>query len=489
MYKKVILLIFVGLVIFSIIYALSGKKKVTTSSDRAYQAYLAGEELTRKLYYSDAIPEFEKAVKIDTNFAMAYTMLADLYHMHGRRDDAKKEIERAVSLFPMITEKERLIIGNIKGVINNDTEMMEKNREKLIQKYPKSIEAHLYRATHYQRERDFVNAIKEFEQLLEDEPNYALAYNMLGYLNYYERNFDEAISNLKKYSIMAGKQANPHDSYGEILMYLGHYDEAIKEFEKANKIKSDLYFVLNHLGDVHREIGRYRDAIGYYERARDIATTEHQVIGADVDIAFTFWRANKNNKALNILDEVLDFKPDDVNVLYIKGNALLLQGVIRAQTGEFEKAILNLNAIDSLMTRDEIKKEKMRLNSAKIIRAFLSGTIAIEKGDYDKAIDDFQFLIDNSQLPSMLWFRQLLGNAYAHSGNYEKAKETYLTNLEDNPNHPLSLFQLAQVYKDLGDVENQKQMLLRFLSVTSGADEDIDEIIIARKQVDSLIQL
>lgn len=489
MYKKIILVIFIGLVIFSAIYALSGKKKVTTSSNKAYQAYLAAEELTRKLYYSDAIPEFEKAIKIDTNFAMAYAMLANMYYMFDEKDNAMKLIDKAVLLFPKITEKEQLIINNIKGVIYNDMEFMEKNREEIIQKYPKSLEGHQFKATDYQIKHDFVNAIKEYEQLLKDEPDYALAYNMLGYLNYYERNFDEAISNIKKYSIMAGKQANPHDSYGEILMYLGRYDEAIKEFEKANKIKPDLHFVLNHLGDVHREIGRFRDAIGYYERARDMATNKFQVIEADIEIAFTLWQENKNDKALNILDEALDFKIGCVSSILLKGNALMLQGIIWAQNKEFEKATINLKTIDSLMVKDEIRRDKNRLISLQNQRAFLNGTLALEKNDYDKAIEDFQFLIDNSQLPSILWFRHLLGNAYARSGDYEKAEETYLTNLKDNPNHPLSLFRLAQVYKNIGDVENQKQMLLKFLSVTSGADEDVEEVIKARKQLDSLVQL
>jgi len=96
MAKKIILVIFIGLLIFSVIYALSGKKKYTTSSDQAYHTFLAGEELMKKLYYTDAIPEFEKAVKIDTNFAMAYAMLAELYNMHDRKDDAQESIQKAV---------------------------------------------------------------------------------------------------------------------------------------------------------------------------------------------------------------------------------------------------------------------------------------------------------------------------------------------------------------------------------------------------------
>ena len=220
MIKRIILIVFVGLLIFSVIYALSEKKTVTTSSDQAYQVFKAGEELWQKLYYADAISEFEKAVKIDTNFAMAYAVLAELYNMHGRTDDAQKSIQKAVSLIPLVTEKEQLLISILKGRIIEDTELREKSCDELIRKYPNSLEAHLYKTVHLIEDHDFENAIKEYEQIVQDEPDFALGYNMLGYLNYYVRNFDEALLNIKKYSIVAGKQANPHDSYGEILMYL-----------------------------------------------------------------------------------------------------------------------------------------------------------------------------------------------------------------------------------------------------------------------------
>jgi tetratricopeptide (TPR) repeat protein len=89
MAKKLILVLFLALVIFSVIYALRDKREFTTSSEKAYQAFQAGETLRKKLYYREAIPEFEKAVKIDTNFAIAYSRLAELYNDFDEAEKAK----------------------------------------------------------------------------------------------------------------------------------------------------------------------------------------------------------------------------------------------------------------------------------------------------------------------------------------------------------------------------------------------------------------
>jgi len=483
MAKKIILVIFVGLLIFSVIYALSGEKTVTTSSDLAYQAYQRGDALRKKLYYQDAIVEYEKAVQIDTNFAMAYAGLADLYTMHDRKDDAKRCIERAVSLFPLITEKERLIISIYHSGINEDTQSRYKKRQELIQKYPNSLEAHLYRATHFMEGLDYTSAINEFEKVIDKDPGYALGYNMLGYLNYYIGNFDDALLYIKKYSRLAEKEANPHDSYGEILMHLGRYDEAIREFETANKIKPDLFFVLNHLGDVHRNIYRFRDAIGYYERAKDKTINKHQVIIADMQIAFTYFFAKKMTKSLEILQSIgeSEFDAEFVHLLY---------GLVYIRIGKIDLAEASLKELDENIAKSlETAEDSNRVTGEQLNRAILAAEIALDKGQYDKVEKLYESALDNVRLPALLLINYLYGDACYRMRKFDKAEKLLLSNLENNPYHTWSLFVLSQVYKEQGRIDDQKRTLLTYLSVVSGADEGLEDIITARKQLDSLMEL
>lgn len=478
--KKIIMVVFAGLIVFSAIYALSDRKKVTTSSDVAYQAYLSGESLMRKLYYDDAVPEFEKAVKIDTNFAMAYAQLAMLYVDRDRMDEAKTMIGTALSLSDRITERERLYINVVKAMVTKEPKAIYEAQQEYIDKFPDDIYAYRYKAEQHLRDDHVAQAIAEFENIVAKDPGDALAYNMLGYLNYWNRNFDDALLYIKKYSMVAGKEANPHDSYGEILMHLGRYDDAIKEFEQANRIKPDLYFVLSHLGDVHQQIGKYRDAIGYYERAKDHAPSKMASLGADFDVALTYAFAGKNDRAIEVLEEML--QQDSAS-----GDGLVLQGWVWARMGQPEKADLNLAKLDALAaSRPESGENASRTMGYKEARMLLEAEIALARQNYDLAVANLSGIVQRIGLPDVMLTRCFLGRAYFSKGDMEMAETVLKDNLEDNPNHPTSLYYLALVYEKQNRTEDERSTLLRYLSVMSGADEDVVEVKIAREKLDAL---
>ncbi|MCD6163323.1 MAG: tetratricopeptide repeat protein [candidate division Zixibacteria bacterium] len=484
MAKRFILIIFIALLIFSAIYALWDKKDVTTSSDLAYQVYIAGTEKWKNAYLRDAIPEFERAVKIDTNFAMSYAHLAELYNYIDRKEEAGEMMAKAMTLLPLVTEREQLLIKITDATINTNLENQEKLIDEYVEKFPDDIFANHFEAKKFMLEKDFDNAINEYEKIIDRDPAEASAYNMLGYLNYYVRNYDNAMSYLKKYSILAKKEANPHDSYGEILMNLGRYDEAIREFETANRIKPDLDFVLYHLGAVHREIGRYRDAIGYIERAKEHNDSRPRQLNYDIEIAYNYFLAGKTEIALEILKDVLKEKPD-------RCKALSIEGIVFAHNKDFDSAAYNVKKLDSLKTalKDSPTAYSATLTELDLQIASLQAAIAFYKEDYRVAIEKYQYLVEQTLPPHMLVFRYLLGRSYNKAGEPEKAIKELLANLEDNPNHAFTLFELSQIYKNKEDNENYKQYLLKYLSVMSGADESVKSVITARAQLDSLVEM
>lgn len=478
MTKKIIMAIFVALIVFSAIYALWDRRDVTTSSEKAYEAYQAGDAARKKLYYKDAIADFEKAVKIDTNFAMAYANLATLYNDRGRGDEAKDLIKKAESLLPRVTRREQGLIKVMGAQVNKEANQLIAAHNEFIAKFPDDIYSYRYRADMYMQQHDYKMAINQFEKIIKKDPGDALAYNMLGYLNLYDGNYDEALSYIRKYSVLATREANPHDSYGEILMYLGRYDEAIKEFETADKIKPDLMFVISHLGAVYLCIGRYRDAIGYFERALDIAEGDNQIVEAKLNIAFAYVIAGKYDKALPIINDVLAGHSDNQR-------ALAMQGMIWARQGKFGPAAENLTLINDIIYKNRAPEDTIstieRGNSL-----FLEGIIAYEKAEYDIAEENFRELLVVDRPPDIFYMRNFLGETYQKMNKFDEAESAYSENLDENPNDARTLFLMAQLYHERGQADKQKQMLLRYLSVMSGADDDVANVITARAQLDSL---
>ncbi len=85
--------------------------EVTTHSIEAYNYFLRGREEYVKFYYADAVRFLEKAIELDSTFAMAYLYLG---RAHASRDNIRARnanYVKAKQYSMRATEKERLCIG------------------------------------------------------------------------------------------------------------------------------------------------------------------------------------------------------------------------------------------------------------------------------------------------------------------------------------------------------------------------------------------
>ncbi len=485
MVKKLLALLFLLMVVASAVYALRDRRNVTTNSNKALKAYNEAESFRGKLYYREAIEQYRAAVGYDSSFAMAYARLASLTQTFlNQMEEARSLSKKASALSEKVKDREKLLIAIIESDIGGDTTKSRRLKEELLAEYPDLLDAHLYQAERYQKNQEWDNAIKEYNQVLKLDPNFALAYNMLAYLHYFKRDYDQAVEYVRKYAEIAEGQANPHDSYGEILMNIGKYDEAIAQFKAANKIKPDLFFVLMHLGDAHKSIGRIRDAVGYYQRARDYASGQFQKRECDRAVAGAYWTNGLFSKAASLLEALAENNPASVIIL-------LDLGALYVTSGEIGKAEMTYKRVRELI--DQGKAQLIGNDPALEYKEYGIGLVWLEamidcaKGDYDSAIVKYQQTVEQTSLPRKIWVRYFLGQCYHKKGDLVRARDTYLLNFADNPNHAQTLLALADVHESLRQPEQQKEALLRYLSVMSGADDDIPDLVRARRKLDKLI--
>jgi len=113
---------------------------ITTSSVPALKAFLEGEAVYREAHYDAAIASFERAVQLDSTFALAYYRLADAY---GWKESTNFPLtvqnrQRALALVDRLPERQALLVradaatGTYEGV---------ELAEEAVRRYPDEPEA------------------------------------------------------------------------------------------------------------------------------------------------------------------------------------------------------------------------------------------------------------------------------------------------------------------------------------------------------------
>jgi tetratricopeptide (TPR) repeat protein len=177
------------------------------------------------------------------------------------------------------------------------------------------------------------DAIKEFQGILEREPEYALAYKGLGQAFSQVKKYDQAEENLRKAVELDPQLWKAHNSLGIIYDCQKRYDMAIKEYNAAIKLRPDNGFLYNNLG-------------------------------------LSYAMAGENEKAINAFNKALEAK-------YFGRKVYNNLGLVRAKSGRYDEAL-----------------ETFRKGGGEAHAHNNLGCIYLEQGEFDKAISCFEKAIE-----------------------------------------------------------------------------------------------
>ncbi|GBD94755.1 tetratricopeptide repeat protein [bacterium BMS3Abin05] len=462
MLKKLITVLVIASALAGVWYLfLYHPKSVTTRSGAAYQEYLLGKEAVNKLYNNEALTHFKKAVSLDSNFAMACLYLGKLYQMNtAQKNLGEKYLKRAKALAPNVSQRERWII-----YLNLAKTQKEQNAylDSLLQKYDNTIEPHWREAAIAMKKRDFKKAEQEYKRILKINPNYAMAYNMLGYLASQQGHTDEAIEYFKKYIFIAPDEANPHDSLGELLLLIGRYDEAIKEFKEALRIRPELTkepsFLAEgvhfHLAEAYLSEGRFKKSLDYLAKAERLRSRGDLSVQVTALKAYIFYQSGKYRESLAILAQGKDRAPD---LIFLKAlNAVKLH---RLQL--FKSCIQELEA--------KSYQKEMKSKGAELILDYLRGKEALLDHNYSKAIP---LLKQFQKFPKFSLFAiRDLAWAYYKNNEADSADAAIQQALKINPNSADAYFILAKINFDRKRYPEAQKAIEHYLNVYKDRDRE-----------------
>jgi len=239
-----------------------------TKNPEAYDLFLKGlhywnireEEELRK-----AIDYFEQAIKLDSNYALAYARLAESYGLLAFYTseppkevftEAKEAVLKALDIDETLAETHSAL-GFITMYYDRDWEAAEEEMLRAIQLRSSYVTAHHWYAEYLTWMGRHEEAIAEIDRAHELDPLSPLVSYMKAYILFYARKYERSIEQCQQMLEMDPNFTMPYTGLGKAYLQKGMYDEAIKALQKVG---ADSY-----LGLAYGLAGKRNEALGILE--------------------------------------------------------------------------------------------------------------------------------------------------------------------------------------------------------------------------------
>jgi len=145
--------------------------EVTTPSLEAFRAYALGREQDNQTAWLSAITFYDRALRLDPSFAMAYLLRGQKYwnlQEVSRRDE---DFKKAFALVDHVTERERLLISGLYyNQVTHDEDKAAETWQTHIRLYPREASPHNYLGIYRSQKGEYAKAAEEFQEAIRLDP-------------------------------------------------------------------------------------------------------------------------------------------------------------------------------------------------------------------------------------------------------------------------------------------------------------------------------
>lgn len=253
-----------------------------TENTEAYQAYLRGRffwardrpDMLRK-----AIEYFQQAIKIDPDYALAYSGLADSYSGLGNvrvgvqppnevMPQAKAAALKALELDDTLAEA-HASLGSIRMRYDLDWSSAEKEYKRAIELNPTDARMHQWYASLLSARGRHDEAIAEIERAKELDPVSVVINSVSGMYLFHARRYDEAIVAFSKTLEMDPSYGHARGYLGAIYEQKGMFQEAIEAFKK--NVETNREMNLQPLGHAYALAGKRAEAVAILDELKEMS--------------------------------------------------------------------------------------------------------------------------------------------------------------------------------------------------------------------------
>src|SRR5262249_50397112 len=225
---------------------------------------------------------------------------------------------------------------------------------------------------------------------LKEDPQYATAYNQMGYLYSRRGDYAKALEATGKYLQLLPNEPNPHDSHAEMLRLSGRFEEALEHYRMALKIDPTFYISQKELGETYALMGDGERARKEYAKAVEEAPSEGLKAEYLQKSAMTYIRAHQYQQAdVAFLDAGQQAHAMQQWVWEARAYRIMaMYGVDpRGSTRNLEKAEKLLAERKGSVAQTDLDEEQARIWRVRVERAISTGDMPAARAALDKLQD------------------------------------------------------------------------------------------------------
>jgi len=421
---------------------------VKNDSTSAESWFLYGNSLWASGEIQEAKKAFEKVIEIDPEYADAYYQLSSLNMNNVEKavNYLKKFLELKPDYKPEIYYQIALIYQS-----KNDEKKMFEYIKKSLDEDPSYLKPRYFMASYYESKGNFKDALKEYEKILEMDPDNIEILNHIG-----EIYLSSPISDLEKAERYFLDTLKISSSDPSALYWLSTISEEKKDYEKAASYLERSSEVFNNpstglkLSYYYTLINRYPDAINVLEKLHNKWPDNREI---SYFLALGYEDMGKYPDAYNLLMDIVSKKTDNQDAIM--------------QLAIVCEKLNNVNCFE-----DNFRK-LLKINPDNHIVLNYLGYSLIDRGlKIDEAIDMIKKALEKD--PDNGAYLDSLGWGYYKKGDYEKAFEYIEKSLKIIKFDPVVWEHIGELYYKKGDIN--KAWLAYKISCNLSSDDKKAEI-------------
>ena len=266
--------------------------------------------------YNSAIADFDRAIELNPQDAFAYYNRGNAKCDLGDYDNAIADYDRAIELNP----QDATVYHN-RGIAKGQLD----DHKGAIADYDRAIKLNpQYADAYYNRgfaketwcdkegtkaDYDYTDAIADYDRVIELNPQYTAAYVGRGNAKYELGNYDNAIADYDRAIELNPQDAVAYNNRGNAKYELGNYDNAIADYDRAIELNPQDATAYNNRGNAKRQSGEYKDedAMADFDRAIEL-NPQYAIAYNSRGYAKETWRDEKGAEAAyNYADAIADY--------------------------------------------------------------------------------------------------------------------------------------------------------------------------------------